>query len=220
MSCARWEGRVALFAGGDLETAEAVAVERHLSECAACCALVADLRLELDGLREVHAEPLAAAQYAAVRQRVLAELEKPPRRRVAWAWAAALAVAAAAVLLVMMMKPAAIPAPEMPRLVGVAPKVERPVAREPGGNRSLTVAAQRVSGGSRARRPVTVRGSAHIELASLPAIEEEKPAVAEVAPPTQAPPAVEDSRVRMVQLATDDPNVVIYWLFEEQGGER
>ncbi len=222
MSCARWEERVALFAGGDLEMAEASRVERHLSECAACCALVADLRLELDGLREVHAEPLAAAQYAAVRERVLAELAKPPRRRVAWAlaWAAALAVAAAAVLLVVMMKPAAIPAPEMPRLVGVAPKVERPVAREPGGNRSLTVAAQRVSGGSRARRPVTVRGSAHIELASLPAIEEEKPAVAEVAPPTQAPPAVEDSRVRMVQLATDDPNVVIYWLFEEQGGER
>jgi hypothetical protein len=34
------------------------------------------------------------------------------------------------------------------------------------------------------------------------------------------PPAVEDSPVRMVQLATDDPNVVIYWLFEGTGDER
>jgi hypothetical protein len=32
--------------------------------------------------------------------------------------------------------------------------------------------------------------------------------------------AVEDSPVRMVQLATADPNVVIYWLFEEKGEER
>src|ERR1035438_4698100 len=74
MSCAIWEERVALFAGGDLGTAEAAGVERHLSQCAACNALAADLRVELDGLRQVHAEPLAAEHYAAVRGRVLAEL--------------------------------------------------------------------------------------------------------------------------------------------------
>ena len=41
MSCAIWEERVALFAGGDLETGEAAAVERHLNQCAACSALAA-----------------------------------------------------------------------------------------------------------------------------------------------------------------------------------
>ena len=38
--------------------------------------------------------------------------------------------------------------------------------------------------------------------------------------PALSRPAAEDSPVRMVQLATDDPNVVIYWLFEEKGEER
>lgn len=208
MSCAIWEERVALFAGGDLETAEAVAVERHLSECAACSALAADLRLELDGLREVHAEPLAAAHYAAVRERVLVELAKPPRWRVAWAWAwaAALGVAAAAALVVVMMKPAAIPAPVMPRLAAVAPPVERSMLRE------------RVR---QARKPVHLRAPMLAERAVAPAVKEQQLALAEVVKPKlPAPPAVEDSRVAMVQLATDDPNVVIYWLFEEKGEER
>jgi anti-sigma factor RsiW len=207
MSCAIWEERVALFAGGDLGTAEAAGVERHLSQCAACNALAADLRVELDGLRQVHAEPLAAEHYAAVRGRVLAELAKPPRQRVVWpwAWAAALAVAAAAVLVVMT-KPAAVPVPDVLRLVAGAPAVER--SRTQRAPRKGAVISTHV----RRRR---VRG------AVPSAIEEQKLDVAEVVtPPAPVPPAVEDSPVRMVQLATDDPNVVIYWLFEGTGDER
>jgi len=207
MSCAIWEERVALFAGGDLGTAEAAGVERHLSQCAACNALAADLRVELDGLRQVHAEPLAAEHYAAVRGRVLAELAKPPRQRAAraWAWAAALAAAAAAVLVVMM-KPAAVPVPDVLRLVASAPAVERSRAQR--APRKGAVISTHV----RRRR---VRG------AVPSAIEERKLEAAEVVtPPAPVPPAVEDSPVRMVQLATDDPKVVIYWLFEGTGDER
>lgn len=203
MTCAIWEERVALFAGGDLGAAEAAAVERHLSQCAACSALAADLRWELDALRQAHAEPLAAGHYAAVRGRVLAELAKPTPQRVSWpwAWAAALAVAAAAAVLVLVMvRPAAIPAPPLPRLVAVTPMVERPVP------------------GERVRQARKLVRPTHAEPPGLPAIEQQKPVVAEVASPT--PPAAEDSPVRMVQLATDDPNVVIYWLFEEKGEER
>ena len=207
MSCAIWEERVALFAGGDLRTAEAAAVERHLSRCAACNALAADLRWELDRLRQAHAEPLAPEHYAVVRGRVLAELAKPPRQRVVWpwAWAAALAVAAAAVLVVMT-KPAAVPVPDVLRLVAGAPAVER--SRTQRAPRKGAVISTHV----RRRR---VRG------AVPSAIEERKLEVAEVVtPPAPVPPAVEDSPVRMVQLATDDPNVVIYWLFEGTGDER
>jgi len=133
-----WEERVALYAGADLGTVEAAAVERHLSECVPCSALAADLRLELDELREVHAEPLASEHYAAVRGRVLAQLAKPSRRGVVWAWAVPVLAAAAAVLVVVTMrKPAARPAPELPRLVAIAPAVES----ERGSDRSLTVAA-------------------------------------------------------------------------------
>jgi len=211
MNCAIWEERVALFAGGDLETGEAATVERHLCECPACSALAADLRRELDGLRQVHAEPLAAGHYAAVRGRVLAELAKPARARAAWvwawAWAAALAVAAAVVLVVVTMKPAAVPAPELPRLVAVAPIVERPEQRERGGSRPLR---GRKREGWQAKAPAPLAGGKVGQTLS---------SVNPQAIPVLSPAAVEDSPVRMVQLATDDPNVVIYWLFEEKGEE-
>jgi len=84
MNCAIWEERVALLAGGDLDAAEAAGVERHLNRCAPCRALAAELRLELDGLRAAHAEPIEAERYATVRGRVLAELAKSPRRRAVW----------------------------------------------------------------------------------------------------------------------------------------
>ena len=150
MTCAIWEERVALFAGGDLGAAEAAAVERHLSQCAACSALAADLRWELDALRQAHAEPLAAGHYAAVRGRVLAELAKPTPQRVSWpwAWAAALAVAAAAAVLVLVMvRPAAIPAPPLPRLVAVTPMVERPAPgeRRPAGSEASAADARRAA---------------------------------------------------------------------------
>jgi hypothetical protein len=53
---------------------------------------------------------------------------------------------------------------------------------------------------------------AEAELASLPGFEMHDLLMAEVAAPpdTEAP-------VHMVQLATDDPNVVIYWQLEETG---
>ncbi len=216
MSCARWEERVALFAGGDLGVGEVAGVERHLSQCAACSALAADLRLELDGLREVHAEPLAAAHYAVVRGRVLAELAKPQSRSAAWAlaWAAALAIAAAGACVVWLaVRPSTLPAPEMPRIAAVAPKVERLVPRGHGGNHSRTAAAQRLMAGRRTRR---LTGQAVVPGTDVVPV-----AVAAVAPRTSpAATAAEDAPVRMVQLATDDPNVVIYWLFEEKGEER
>ncbi|MGB7762366.1 MAG: zf-HC2 domain-containing protein [Bryobacteraceae bacterium] len=207
MTCAMWEERVALFAGGDLGTAEAAAVERHLSQCAACRSLAADLRSGLDGLREAHAEPLAAEHYAAVRGRVLAELVKPPRRRVLWmwAWAAGLAAAAAVWVIFGVMKPAAMPAPNLPRLVAVAPAVERPLPRERGSDRPLG-SRKRIGWQAKAPAPPGKVGKVGQTLSSVnPQVE----------PILRA--AVEDSPVRMVQLATDDPNVVIYWLFEEKG---
>ena len=209
MSCAIWEERVALLAGGDLETGEAAGVERHLNQCAACTALAADLRRELDGLRQVHAEPLAAEHYAAVRGRVLAELAKPQRRSAVWvwSWAAALAVAAAGAWVVWVaMKQAAVPAPELPRLVAAAPTVERSRAQR--APRKGAVISTHVRRRRTERAASSVNEPRRLEVAEV------------VTPPLPMPAAVEDSPVRMVQLATDDPNVVIYWLFEEKGEER
>jgi anti-sigma factor RsiW len=201
MSCAIWEERVALLAGGDLDAAAAAGVERHLNQCAPCRALAVELRAGLDCLRAAHAEPIEAERYAAVRGRVLAELAKPPRRRAMWPWAVPLVAAAAAVLAVMM-KPAASPAPEMLHAVAIAPGVER----ERGLDRSRTVAAPKRTEARPAETPFTVRTEPARTHAS--------------AGRGAAPPEVADAPVRMVQLATADPNVVIYWLFEERGEER
>lgn len=228
MSCAIWEERVALFAGDDLEMAEAAGVERHLGECAACRALEEDLRSSLHALREAHAEPMAA-HYAAVRARVLAELARP-QRRAAWVWAcaAAVAVVAAAALVVVMMRPAAVRAPELPR--AAAPQRSQSGAdtlaraRPPGRAGEL---ARNSQTGRQGKGPMTAQAPnsrlrraqaanqlplAEAELASLPGFEMHDLLMAEVAAPpdTEAP-------VHMVQLATDDPNVVIYWQLEETG---
>jgi len=210
MSCASWEERVALFAGGDLGADEAAAVRQHLSQCNACSALAVDLGLNLDGLHEAHAEPLAAEHYAVVRGRVLAELAHPPSRHPArpWAWAAALAVATAAVLVVEMRKPMAVPAPDLPRMVAAAPIVELPVPREPGSKRSLK---RRERTGWQAKAPAPLAGGKVGQTLSSVNLQVN---------PVVSRPAAEDSPVRMVQLATADPNVVIYWLFEEKGEER
>jgi len=232
MRCAIWEERVALFAGGDLGAAEAAAVGRHLSECAACSALAADLRLELDELRETHREPLAPEHYAAVRGRVLAELAKSTRQRPAWAWAwtaAVLAAAAAGAWVVsLVMGPGVLPVPVLPRVVATTPTVERPVQRQPGSNRSAgndaAEAGKKSRDDSRLSRLDSRRHGAGVIPSGGPVEEAvlsgaDVQAVAHASPP--APPAAtDDSQVRMVQLVTDDPNVVIYWLFENTGEER
>jgi anti-sigma factor RsiW len=200
MSCAIWEERVALLAGGDLDAAEAAGVERHLNRCAPCRALAVELRAGLDCLRAAHAEPIEAERYAAVRGRVLAELAEPPRRRAVWPWAVPLVAVAAAVLVVVMtMKPAASPVPKMPHAVAVAPAVEP----KRGPDRSLTVAAPQRTEAPPAGTHITARTEPDRTHAS--------------AGRGPAPPEVADAPVRTVQLATADPNVVIYWLFEEKG---
>jgi hypothetical protein len=202
MNCAMWEERVALLAGGDLDRAEAAGAVRHLEECARCRALGEDLHRELDRLRAVHAEPFEAECYSAVRGRVLAELAKPPHGRAAWAWAAGLAVAAAAAAFVSITTQPQVPAPELPRLVAAAPAVQG----QGGIDRSLTVAAPKRVQARTADSPSTTR----IKPARTHTSAGRGPAAPEVA----------DAPVRTVQLATADPNVVIYWLFEGKEEER
>ena len=100
MTCRDWEERIALHAGGDLPAADAAEVEAHLAACEDCRGVAAAYGAGIELLREAHREPLGEAHYAAVRARVLSELQR--ERRPAWRriWVGGLvAVAAAAVLL-------------------------------------------------------------------------------------------------------------------------
>jgi anti-sigma factor RsiW len=124
MNCVDWEERVALYAGGDLAAVEAQAVERHVAECSACQVLLSGLRGSLALVREAHAEPVEAAHLAAVRARVLAELERAPAGRWRFAWVPALAAALVVLAVAICPRPdvrLAMPMPQAP--------VARPVAR-------------------------------------------------------------------------------------------
>jgi anti-sigma factor RsiW len=141
MNCVEWEERIALYAGGDLSTPEAHAVERHVAECAGCQLLLSGLRASLSLVQEAHGDPIEAAHFAAVRARVLAEIEGGRARRWRFAWMYAMA-AAAVVLLV-----AGWPRTELRMVLPVpsapaAPVVAKVVLPRPG--KVATVAAKRV----------------------------------------------------------------------------
>ncbi len=104
MNCANWEERIALYMGSDLGRADAAQVERHLAECAGCQVFASGMRESLALLREAHGEEPAAAAYAAVRARVIGELERRPMRR--WFFGLAAVAAAAALLAAVWMRPA------------------------------------------------------------------------------------------------------------------
>jgi hypothetical protein len=105
MNCQEWEERVALHAAGDAGTEEGAEIERHIAGCAECQVVWSELKQSLEWLREAHQEPIAPAHYAAVRARVIAqlEMERTPWWRQIWVYG--LGIAAVAVAMVVAMRP-------------------------------------------------------------------------------------------------------------------
>lgn len=118
MTCREYEPLLALYVEGDLDDHE---VDRHLTECVGCRALLEDLRSSQTLLKELSAEAVDTALLNAVRAGVLAKTR--PRR--VWPWVAA--CAAAMVALVLTLIPARAP---IPGHAPVLPKSE--VVRETG----------------------------------------------------------------------------------------
>ena len=135
MNCGEWEERLALYAAGDLPPGEAVLAERHLGECAGCQVFLSGLKQGLESLQAAHAEPINPAHFAAVRARVLAQLERERRPfwRRAWVYGFAVAGAALVVLLAVRSGPRAnVPTPAIVSVVSRPPAaVEQPPAIEP-----------------------------------------------------------------------------------------
>ncbi len=105
MNCRDWEGRLALYMGGDLPGEQAVEVERHLGECPGCQVFSSGLREARELLLEMHRDPVSPAHFAAVRARVLAELERQQRPFWRRGWAFGLAAVAAALLILLAVRP-------------------------------------------------------------------------------------------------------------------
>ena len=118
MNCVEWQERIALHAGGDAAPDEAATVERHLGECAGCQIFWSGMKESLAALSEVHAELPEAAHFAAVRARVIGEIEGSRRgwRRLAW-----LSAVAATAVLAVALWPSGTEIPAAPRMMASIP---------------------------------------------------------------------------------------------------
>ena len=74
MSCRRYEEWLALEAGGDLSPERAAELSRHMSECGNCRRAAEELRASLAELRAFHRSPVAEQRLDTVRAAVLSEL--------------------------------------------------------------------------------------------------------------------------------------------------
>ena len=193
MNCLDWEERIALHAGGDLRGAEADAVERHIADCAGCQVFWSGLRETLAGLRESHAEEIAPTHFAAVRARVMGEIDRERKvwRRLAWVSGVGIA---AALIVGLALKPGPLPAP--PARVAVAIPPAAPIRPAPEGPAPTRPTPLR----SAPQRAATVR-------------ERLARATGTTAPSRSRLVAGEPV---LVKLQTADPNIVIYWIGENE----
>jgi anti-sigma factor RsiW len=109
MNCEDAYAVAALAASGDAAPAELHALETHTAVCAACRAEVAGfkaLRGRLRGMREAAAPDSA---YAAVRARVVSEIDGRRRRRWILAWSLLAAAAACCIIAVFALHRRAVP---------------------------------------------------------------------------------------------------------------
>ena len=90
--------RLAPYAEGQLEPADASRVERHLDACGRCRAALADVRRGIALASELQAESMPGEMASAMRARLVAAAAAPHHswRRTAWRAAAAVLLAAAA----------------------------------------------------------------------------------------------------------------------------
>jgi hypothetical protein len=214
MSCKRYEHWAGLYVGGDLDRPRVRKLERHLEDCADCRELVEGLgqtRAAVEGLRD---EPLDGSVLEDLHQGILetiqaeADSARAPARRDGfgkawWRWGlvgslAMLLVALAAVLFFI---PRTIDSPG--QIVEEAPPVEAPVTIPPRETETPLPAETTVE------KHEPPPHYAVLDVAETPDVE------------ASFPEPVEDDRHAddlVVKLLTDNPDIVIYWLVERNGG--
>jgi hypothetical protein len=225
MTCRDRASDLALYVGGDLPDESLEELERHLRKCAACRVFLAELEASQAAVKDLAAEPVPEEARAAVRARLARARSQGPGRRAAWAVAAGLATAAVALFW--------LAAPGV-RLPDSAYTTVPPDHSSVGG--SGTKAASIAVGPPAAARPQpqnpTVKPASQTPppRSSIPAAlttaDADQLARAVVAvshidhvsePPPESLP--ETTPAPFVRLATDDPDVVIYWRLDSDGGD-
>jgi len=211
MTCESFEPQIALLVEGDLSEMEAARVETHLRTCASCRAFRTELIESQNALKSLAREDLDPAALAAVRRRVRHALGQESGRRerwIPWALAASIFAVAAALWLVALRRPEP-RAPEATAEVAPRPPAAPPQSPAP----TPAPAVEEAAAVRRAEAPSRApRGVPRPRRDAPPDVRESLAAAPEgAAAPAEGP--------LVIKLVTTDPDVVIYWLVEPNGGK-
>jgi hypothetical protein len=212
MSCGHSENELALYVEGDLPPDKASDVDVHLVSCAVCLQVVEELRETQSAFKSIKQEPVSPQALAQLRTHVLGQLAARNSRPAWGRWVYALAgmgfvVAVAVGVVTRYRHPQPVTqqaiqhesaGPQSPPFQGGVARSASPIGRSLNGSRAEVVINEQPL------RPRLRRG--------LPSFE--RRGLGESQPQKRAEPPKEI----MVKLLTDDPNVVIYWLVDENGG--
>jgi len=222
MSCERYERDIALAAEGDLPASQVAALEQHVASCELCHSFAQGIAASQATLKALADEPLAEAAIAAVRTRVLAAVTERAQPRWSgprWAWPA---LASAALLLAVALfwleraittthpatraaasaVPATTPQPTASLTTRSTQRAAAAVSQSVRTPKKAPIARLSPEDADQLARAVVVLSRVK-ELDAEGAAEIDRPAV------TSQP---------LTRIASDDPNVVIYWQFDSNGG--
>jgi len=189
MNCKHSENDLALYVEGDLPEAKAKEMEVHVLACTGCRQVLAELSRSQAVFKSIRQETVSAAELAELRVRVMERVAVRKPKPFWGRWVYALAGAAFVVVIV-----AGVLAREGHRDEKAVKVVE--LAPPPPAVQAVVAPAK-----VETQNPVKV----NVKHRARKKVIQPK-----VSPEPAAP--------MMVKLQTDDPNIVIYWLFDQNGG--
>jgi len=241
MNCNSYEELIALYAEGDLDPSRAKNVESHLKSCASCQRFLSKLAASQAMVKELAAESLDPASFNFVRQRVMQEVNRRQAARPVWwrflspaltqwrpTWVAALAVLVVLGFLLqwqLWRKPVGPDKPDGPPVVSAPPVQEKASATKPPEKMTPKPEQQSSEPGpkqfaKRDRTPAPQELVLPVGVEPDAVTEESEPAVEQGAnlepePPQPADVTPEPPPPLVIKLITNDPNIVIVWLVDQ-----
>ena len=217
MNCRGWNPHLALYVEGDLEQDLAQQLEAHLAVCDECRSFVDSLRETQVTFRQVRNDVIETASLDRIRANVLRQVRAIEERRgwvdrlgmmlwSGWSWrysvlgCVALVVVSAVAWRLTRVASMIEPHPRVVVSPKPDPRTEEAVSAPAESRPAIT-------------KPRQIIAAARIE----PADPAEEVPVHEAIPFETV--TKEISKDSVVQLLTDDPNIVIYWLIDPNGGK-
>jgi putative zinc finger protein len=243
MNCKSFEGWIALYVEGDLDPARARNVESHLESCVSCRHFLNVLEASQAIVKELAAESLDPSSFDVVRQRVMQEVNRRQSTRSAWwrflspgivqwrpAWVASVAVLVGLGFLLqwqLWRKPTSSAGHDSTPALSPAVRNEGTGTSLPNLPEKMTpnleplpeLAMRQVSKHHRSPLPqrllVPAGGQPDaIAAESEPPLEQGSNLEPEQPPPPEVP--AEPPPPLVIKLVTDDPNIVIVWLVDQE----